>query len=61
MLEKCKPWARMRKHGPCMIFDWHETREVATEAIRKSAEKEGPQVYKFQVVAYFPDEDQQHV
>lgn len=42
-----KRWARMRKHGPCMIFDWHETEEEARAAITAH----------FQTVAYFPDGD----
>lgn len=41
-----KPWARMRKHGPCMIFDWHLTEAEARAAITA----------KFQTVAYFPHE-----
>jgi hypothetical protein len=52
-----KSWARLRKHGPATIFDWHATEEEAREAIEQSAEKNGDQIYKFQTVAYFPDED----
>lgn len=54
-----KPWARLRKHGPAMIFDWHETESEAREAIEISALKypEGG-VKKFQTVAYFPDEEE---
>lgn len=42
--EGYRPWARMREHGPCMIFDWHATQEEAREAINAP----------FQTVAYFP-------
>lgn len=48
-------WARLRKHGPCMIFDWHHSEVLAREAIDLSAKKEGEQVRKFQTVAFFPD------
>ncbi len=53
-----KPWARLRKHGPCMIFDWHATENDARVAIDMAAEKDGEQVRKFQTIAYFPDEDE---
>lgn len=51
-----KLWARLRKHGPCMIFDWHQTEELARVAIDESANQNGEQVRKFQTIAYFPDE-----
>lgn len=52
-----KPWARIRKHGPCIIFDWHETEELARKAIEESVKKNGEKVRKLQTVSYFPDED----
>lgn len=51
------PWARMRLHGPCMVFDWHSTEEAARLAIAECASKLGNQVYKFQTVAYFPSRE----
>lgn len=57
MNEENKPWARMRVHGPCAIFDWHASREQAEAAIQQSAEKNGEQVLKFQVTAYFPHKE----
>lgn len=42
-----KPWARIREHGPCAIFDWYATEQEARAAITAS----------FQTVAYFPDRD----
>jgi hypothetical protein len=55
-----KLWARLRKHGPAMIFDWHETEQGARDAIEASALKypEGG-VKRFQTVAYFPDDDKE--
>lgn len=47
------PWARLRIHGPCMIFDWHKTEGDARAAIDQSVTKYGDEV--FQAVAYFPD------
>lgn len=52
-----KPWARLRKHGPSAIFDWHEDEKSARAAIDASALKYGEQIYRIQTVAYFPDED----
>jgi hypothetical protein len=49
-----KPWARMREHGPCMIFDWHETREAAEAAIEKAVEYHGEHIRKFHTIAFFP-------
>jgi len=46
-MSECKPWARMRLHGPCLIYDWHATEEEARDLITAS----------FQTVAYFPDRD----
>lgn len=51
-----KMWARMRKHGPCMIFDWHATEDEARAAIDKAAERDGDAVRRFMTVAFFPDE-----
>jgi hypothetical protein len=52
-----KPWARMRRHGPCLIFDYHATEAEAREAIAASAVRNGEQVQNIQTVAYFPDLD----
>src|SRR5258706_13436613 len=52
-----KPWARMRIHGPCMIFDFHETEQLARDAIDKSAKRHGEHVRKYQTVAFFPDNE----
>lgn len=49
-----KPWARLRKHGPCLIWDWHETEAAARAAIDESVAKGG--LRSIQTVAYFPDE-----
>ncbi len=49
-----KPWARMREHGPCMIFDWHATEAEAQQAIEDAAKRDGEQVRKFMVVGFFP-------
>lgn len=57
MADVKKPWARMREHGPCMIFDWHQSQEDAEQAINNSAERLTEQVRKFQIVAYFPHRD----
>lgn len=32
-----KPWARMREHDPCMIYDWHESQDAAQAAIDECA------------------------
>jgi len=50
-----KQWARLRMHGPMMVFDWHKTEFEARDAIVKCAEKLGEQVYRFQTVGFFPD------
>ena len=50
---KARPWARIRLHGPCMIFDWHETEGLAREAIEASVARGG--LARIQTVAYFPD------
>lgn len=42
-----KPWARLRKHGPCMIFDYYATEKEARQAITAS----------FHTIAYFPDNE----
>jgi len=59
MLENPKPWARMREHGPSLIFEWYETREQAEAGIEEAFEKYGDAVKKVQVVAYFPHRDKQ--
>lgn len=46
-IEEGKPWAHMRIHGPCMIFDWYETEEASRAAVR----------HHWETVAYFPDKD----
>lgn len=56
-----KPWARMREHGPCMIFEWYETREQAEAGILEAFVMYGGAVKKVQVVAYFPHRDKQEV
>ena len=49
-----KPWARMRIHGPCMIFSWHDTEGEARTAIEASRAKGN---FAPQAVSYFPDRD----
>ncbi len=45
--EPTKPWARLRKHGPAMIFGWYATEAEARAGCTQA----------FHHVAYFPDED----
>lgn len=54
-METGKPWARMRTHGPCMIFDWYASEKEARDAIDRCATKEGEQVRSIQTVAFFPE------
>lgn len=58
-MAQVKHWARLRKHGPCLIFDWHDTEAQARQTIHQSYIKhEGDkqnQVLHMQTVAFFPD------
>lgn len=53
-MNEIKPWARMREHGPCMIFDWHAAEQEASDAI---TEAKARGALAPMVVAYFPHRD----